>query len=56
MAVIEGWELTGEERTSLGDILRDEVTASRQLQGLLSDRTSGRRKYQTLHRPLRLAP
>lgn len=56
MAVVEGTELTDRERGSLGEILRDEVTASRLLQDLLRDRTAGRRKYQVLHRPLRLAP
>jgi hypothetical protein len=54
MAVFDGTDLTPDERAALGDILLDEVRASRSLQNLLSDRTAGRPTYRILHRPLRL--
>lgn len=52
MAVLHGQELTGEEKELLGELLREEVLASRRLQGLLFDRTASRAKYRVLHRPL----
>lgn len=56
MAVFNGTALTSTERDVLGDILRDEVAASRALQRILSDRSAGRPKYRVVHRPLRLSP
>ncbi len=55
MMVFDQFELTDSEWSELISIVKQEIKASRALQQLLIDRTKGRKKYRTLHRPLRLS-
>lgn len=45
---------SADEWDELMDILKDEVKASRALQDLLTNRTSSKERYLSLHKPLRL--
>lgn len=52
MAILKAADPDVDEWRELGDILRQELQASRQLQELLTDRSTGRPRYRVLHRPL----
>lgn len=52
MAVLEGRELSVPETARIAAILRQEIDASRKLQGLLSDRSASKKTFRVLHRPL----
>jgi hypothetical protein len=52
MAILQERTPTEAEFDEIGEILRQEVRASRQLQSLLTDKSGGKKIYRLLHRPL----